>query len=424
MRRHLLSALPGALLAAAALVSPLAAQAQGGPNLTSTTIVQGREFVWDMAFLSDGTMFFTEKCRGLSVRLPNGTTNALLGIGGSQGYADTAADLFCDGQAGLSGVAVDPNFAQNRFIYIYSASRMTAPGSNRVLRLTVNADLTRVANRTDIVTDIAYKPNRSNHPFGDSGAHNGGRLRFGPSDGFLYVTTGDIHSGPGPQSPTIIAGKVLRIDRDGRPAAGNNAPAGFDPRIFTYGHRNPQGICFRPSDNRPFTAEHGPWHTDEVTALVAGGNGGWDPRQNVNGRGECPDGYCGYMPNQMGATPPAERSAFMPMTDLRAFPNAMRPAWVNDGLSQGMSSCTFLSGAQWRDWNGRMAVTYLGIGIHGTPVGNRIDILDISADGLSSTRTSVPLPMPATRFRAAVQGPDGHLYLGTDTGEIFRLSPN
>ncbi len=424
MKRHVRSVLPSVLLAASVLASPTVAQAQGGPNLTSTTIVQGREFIWDMAFLQDGTMFFTEKCRGLSVRVPSGATNALLGIGGSQGYTDTASDLFCDGQAGLSGVAVDPDFAQNRFIYIYSASRMTAPGTNRVLRLTVNADFTRVANRTDIVTDIQYKARPSEHPFGDSGAHNGGRLRFGPADGFLYVTTGDTHNGTVPQSPTQIGGKVLRIDRDGRPAPGNNAPTGFDPRIFTYGHRNPQGICFRPSDNRPFTAEHGPWHTDEVTALVPGGNGGWDPRPNVNGRGDCPDGYCGYMPNQMGAVPPTERAAYMPMTDLRAYSNAMRPAWVNDNLSQGLSSCTFFNGPQWTSWNGKMAVTYLGIGIHGTPVGNRIDILDISADGSSSTRTSIPLPMPETRFRSAVQGPDGNLYLGTDTGEIFRVTPS
>jgi hypothetical protein len=143
----------------------------------------------------------------------------------------------------------------------------------------------------------------------------------------------------------------------------------------------------------------------------------------VNGRGDCPDGYCGYMPNQMGAVPPTERAAYMPMTDLRAYSNAMRPAWVNDNLSQGLSSCTFFNGPQWTSWNGKMAVTYLGIGIHGTPVGNRIDILDISADGSSSTRTSVPLPMPETRFRSAVQGPDGNLYLGTDTGEIFRVTP-
>lgn len=423
MRIRTTAQLPAALLAAA-LASPVAAQAQGAPNLTSTTIVQGREFIWDMAFLADGTMFFTEKCRGLSVRMPDGTTRALLGMQGSNGFPETAAYLFCDGQAGMSGVALDPNFAQNRFLYVYSASRMTAPGSNRVLRLTLNADLTRVGNRTDIVTDIPYKARPSDHPFGDSGAHNGGRLRFGPADGFLYVTTGDTHSGPGPQSPTAMAGKVLRIDRDGRAAPNNGAPAGFDARVFTYGHRNVQGICFRPTDNRPFSAEHGPWHTDEVTALVPGGNGGWDPRPNVAGRGACPDGYCGYMPNQMGALPVAERSAFMPMTDTRSFPEAMRPAWVNDGQSQGMSSCTFLNGPQWRDWNGRMLVTYLGIGIHGTPVGNRLDLLNISADGLSSTRTTVPLPMPAGRFRSAVQGPDGNLYLGTDTGEIFRLAPS
>jgi glucose/arabinose dehydrogenase len=422
LKRHLLAAIPCAMLTALALPGQASAQA-GAPNVTATPIVSGRDLTWDMAFLPDGTMFFTEKCRGLSVRLPAGAINPLLGIKDVRGYPDNAADLFCDGQAGLSGVAVDPDFATNRFIYVYSASRLTAPGSNRVLRLTVSADLTRVANRTDIVTDIPYKPAASNHPFGDSGAHNGGRLRFGPGDGFLYVTTGDTHNGAGPQSPTLLSGKVLRINRDGQPAAGNNAPAGFDPRIFTYGHRNPQGICFRPGNNQPFTAENGPWHTDEVTLLVAGGNAGWDPRPNRAGRGDCPDGYCGYSPNQMGAMPNAERAAFMPMTDTASFPNAMKPAWTNEGLSQGMSSCTFLSGAQWRDWNGRMVVAYMGIGIHGTPVGNRLDVMNIPNDGLSATRTTISLPMPAGRFRSVVQGPDGNLYVATDQGEIYQMKP-
>jgi glucose/arabinose dehydrogenase len=425
LQRRARFALPGVILAAAAMAIPAPAEAQpAGPNLTSTTVVSGRDATWDMAFLPDGTMFFTEKCRGLAVRLPNGTINLLLGMKDSRGYPETAADLFCSGQAGMSGVAVDPQFASNRFIYVYSASSLTAPGTNRVLRLTVNADFTRVANRNDIVTDISYKAAPSNHPFGDAGAHNGGRLRFGPADGFLYVTTGDTHSGPVPQSPTQLGGKVLRIDRDGRPAAGNNPPQGFDPRIFTYGHRNPQGICFRPGNNEVFTAENGPWHSDEVTRLAPGGNAGWDPRQNVNGRGECPDGYCGYSPNQMGAMPPAERAAYMPMTDLRAYPNAMRPAWNNDGLSQGMSSCTFLSGPQWGAWNGRMVVGLMGIGIHGTPVGNRLDVLDIPADGLSATRTTVPLPIPAGRFRSVVQGPDGNLYIAVDQGEIYQFRPN
>ncbi len=119
--------------------------------------MSGREFVWDMAFLPDGTMFFTEKCRGLSVRLPTGNINALLGMKDSKGYADTANDLFCSGQAGMAGVAVDPNFAQNRIIYVYSISNLTTPHNNRVMRLTVNADSTKVSDRVDIVTDIAYK---------------------------------------------------------------------------------------------------------------------------------------------------------------------------------------------------------------------------------------------------------------------------
>ncbi len=420
MFRRISRLLPCVLLASAA--SGLAI-AQDAPSLKSTSVMSGRDLVWDMAFLPNGTMFFTEKCRGLSVRLPSGTVNSLLGMKDSKGYADTANDLFCSGQAGMAGVAVDPNFEQNRFIYVYSASNQTTPHNNRVLRLTVSPDLARVSNRTDIVTDIAYKQAASGHPFGDAGAHNGGRLRFGPGDGFLYVTTGDTHNGPVPQSPTLIGGKVLRIDRDGKAAPGNNAPQGFDARIFTYGHRNPQGICFRPGNNQPFTAENGPWHSDEVTALKAGGNAGWDPRPKRAGREDCPDGYCGYMPNQMGAVAPKTRAVYMPMTDLKTYPNAMKPAWNNDGMSQGMSSCVFLNNAKWKTWNGQMVVGFMGIGIHGTPVGNRLDLLTIPNDGLSAKRTTISLPMPAGRFRTVVQGPDGDLYVGTDQGDIYRLSP-
>lgn len=394
------------------------------PNLTATTVLSKLSNPWDMAFLPDGTMFFTEKCNGLSVRTPSGTVNRLLGMKDSKDYDTKADDLFCDGQAGMNGVAVDPDFAKNRFIYVYSASSMAQPQTNHVIRFVVNDDMTKLSDRNDIVNDIPYKTAPSDHPFGASGAHNGGRIRFSPGDGFLYVTTGDTHNGEVPQSPTRIGGKVLRIDRDGKPAPGNNAPQGFDPRIFTYGHRNPQGIAFRPGSNQPFTAENGPWHTDEVTALKAGGNSGWDPRSNVNGRGDCPDKYCGYSPNQMGAMDPKERSKFMPMTDLKTYPKAMKPAWTNEGMSQGMSSATFLSGKQWKDWNGKMVVSYMGIGIHGTPVGNRLDVLDISPDGQSAKRTKVSLPMPAGRFRSVVQAPDGNLYVATDEGEIIKMTPS
>jgi aldose sugar dehydrogenase len=395
-----------------------------GPTLSHTTVLEGLDNPWDMAFLPDGTMFFTEKCLGLSVLLPSGDVNKLLGMTGSDGYATTADDLFCEGQAGMNGVAVDPDFDENRHVYVYSASSMTEPGSNRVMRFTINDDLTELADRTDIVEDIPYKPAASDHPFGGPGAHNGGRIRFSPGDGYLYVTTGDTHNSEVPQSPTLLGGKVLRIDRDGNAADGNEAPEGFDPRIFTYGHRNVQGIAFRPGTDQPVVAEHGPWHSDEITALVAGGNGGWDPRPNMAGREDCPDDYCGYSPNQEEGMDPAERAAYMPMTDTETYPDAMMPAWNNNGLSQGSGSAAFLTGEQWGDWDGRLVVGIMGIGFGGTPAGQRIDVIDLAEDGLSAEVIEMPLPMPAGRFRSVVQGPDGNLYTSTDEGEIHQITPN
>lgn len=390
---------------------------------------QQAESPWDMAFLKDGTMFFTEKCKGLSVRLPSGDVKKLLGVGGSSGYSLTKDDLFCDGQAGVQGVAVDPDFASNRYIYLYSSSRganRTYEGYNNiVMRMKVDSSLAKVSDIVEIINDLGYKPKKSNHPFGGPGAHNGGRIRFSPADGFLYVAIGDNHNGEGPQSPTQLRGKILRVDRDGKAAPGNNPPAGFDKRVFTYGHRNPQGISFRPGTNEPYVSENGPWHSDEVTKLENGGNGGWDPRDKVNGRGECPDGYCGYSPNQMGALPPKERAAFMPMTDLKAYPNAMKPAWNNNGLSQGMCGSVWLVGKQWKEWEGRLAVGYAGIGIHGTPTGNRIDILDISKDGKSAKREELMWPTFAGRFRHLSLGPDGALYVADEaSGMIYRVTPN
>ena len=418
--------LPTTLLAVAVLLGSTAAVAEVTVKVEE---FQKTDSPWDMAFLQNGTMFFTEKCRGLSVRLPSGKVMPLLGAGGTTGFATVKSDLFCDGQAGVQGVAIDPQFESNRYVYLYSSSKgqnRTYGGYNNiVMRMKVDAALASVSDIVEIINDIGYKPAKSNHPFGGPGAHNGGRIRFNPGDGFLYVTTGDNHNGEGPQSPKEIRGKVLRVDRDGKAAPDNNPPADFDKRIFAYGFRNPQGIAFRPGTNEPFIAENGPWHSDEVTKLVNGGNGGWDPRDNRNGRGACPDAYCGYSPNQMGALPPAERSVFMPMTDLKTYPNALKPAWNNEGLSQGMCGNVWLVGKNWKEWEGRMAVGYAGIGIHGTPTGNRIDILDISKDGLSSKRQQLSWPTFAGRFRHMSLGPDNALYVADEGGGmIYRVTPN
>ncbi len=414
-------------LVAGALVCAGPVVAHAGANtssLTHSVVLSDLESPWDMAFLADGTMLFTEKCKGLSVLMPSGEVNALLGMDGSEGYASTADDLFCEGQAGMMGVAFDPDFDTNRRIYVYSTSRMSSPQTNRLMRFEMNEDFTNVSNRTDIVDDVPYKVAASDHPFGGPGAHNGGRVRFNPVDGFLYLTTGDTHNGEVPQSPTIMGSKVIRIDTDGNAAPDNAPPEGFDPRTYTYGHRNVQGIAFHPETGMAIAAEHGPWHSDEITALQNGGNAGWDPRPNMAGRGDCPDDYCGYSPNQMDGMDRYERAAFMPMTDSETYPDVMLPMWDNNGWSQGTSSAEFLTGEQWGDWDGNLVVGIMGIGFGGTPLGQRIDVMELSADGMSVVDVvEMTLPMDAGRFRSVVQGPDGSLYAAVDEGMIHKLTP-
>ncbi|MGR3592182.1 MAG: PQQ-dependent sugar dehydrogenase [Limimaricola soesokkakensis] len=421
------TALPGLVpVLAGVLAFGTTAVAQTGTNTSSLqheVVLEGLENPWDMAFLDDGTMFFTEKCKGLSVRMPSGDVNALLGMSESEGYPSTEDDLFCEGQAGMMGVAVDPDFTENRRIYVYSTSNMSDPHTNRLMRLVVNEDFTGVSDRTDIVDDVPYKMEASDHPFGGPGAHNGGRVRFGP-DGALWLTTGDNHNEEIPQSPTLMGSKVLRIDTDGNAHPENSPPEGFDDRTYTYGHRNVQGIAFHPVTGTPIVAEHGPWHSDEITVLENGGNAGWDPRPNMAGREDCPDDYCGYSPNQMEGMNRYERAAFMPMTDLETYPEAMPPIWDNNGWSQGTSSAAFLEGEQWGDWDGAMVVGIMGIGFGGTPIGQRIDVMQLDDDLAVVDVTEMTLPMEAGRFRSLVQGPDGSLYTAVDEGMIHKLTPS
>lgn len=366
------------------------------PVLNRSVVQSGLSGPWDLAFADDGTLFFTEKCAGLSVRRPDGSRTRLFGTAGAQ---LVAPDLVCAGQSGMHGVALDPDFASNRRIYVYMASDLSGrPRTNRVVRLELTEGFTSASARVDIVTDMAFKD--VGNAVGGAGAHSGGRIRFGP-DRLLYITTGDNHDGALPQSPTRLGGKVLRVTTSGEAAPGNNAPAGFDARIFTYGHRNVQGIDFRPGTGQPFVAEHGPNHSDEVTALVAGGNGGWDPqaRPALN----CPDGYCGYSGNP----------STMPMTDLVRFPQALRPSWTNNDASQGMGPAAFLDGEQWLGWNGRLAVGIMG--------GRRLEVLQLESGG--TTVGTVTASLPSTRYRALTQGPDGALYIATDSGEIWRVVP-
>ncbi|MGL5005399.1 MAG: PQQ-dependent sugar dehydrogenase, partial [Casimicrobium sp.] len=192
---------------------------------------------------------------------------------------------------------------------------------------------------------------------------------------------------------------------DGKAAPNNVVSSGFDSRIFTYGHRNPQGIAFRPTGQpgagQACVGEHGPNHTDEVNALVAGGNAGWDPQKRP-GLDCWNSGYCGY----------AGDPKTMPMTDLTRFPNAMRAVWENDGRSQGIGPVEFLSGSQWGAWNGTLAVALMR--------DRRLDLLTLDAGGKVTRATTAKLPT-GMRLRSLVQGPDGALWAASDD-QIVRLT--
>src|SRR5262245_19090323 len=103
----------------------------------------------------------------------------------------------------------------------------------------------------------------------------------------------------------------------------------------------------------------------------------------------------------------------MPLTDLTRFPSAMRPSWHNNGASQGTGPTVFLVGTKWGAWNGRLAV--------GIMSGARVVILELDAAGMATS--TVDAALPGVRFRALTLGPDGNLYVATDSGEIWRVTP-
>jgi aldose sugar dehydrogenase len=363
--------------------------AQTEPVLTTQTLISDLNTPWDMAFSPDGAMFFTLRSGVLRVRLPSGTINTLI---------SQINDLNPRSQSGLLGIAVDPAFSTNRFIYLFLSSNRSGSMDNRVRKFQVNNSYTQVTEIGDILTGINW---------GSDGGHSGGRIRFGP-DGYLYVTTGDTRTAAVPQNRAVLGGKILRITTSGNPAPSNpNLGNGTRPEIFAWGFRNPQGITFEPETNRAFICEHGPNFDDEVTWIQSGGNGGWDPN---DGNGN----YIGY--------------SGISMTDLVKFPNALKPAYKlvdssGNPDSAGMSGCTFLNGNAWGSWNGALVVGLLE--------GASARLMRIGENGVSSQGPTLNSSIKTLlsglgRLRSLVQGPDNALYVAIDnsSGRILRISPS
>ena len=344
------------------------------PSVAVETWVGGRSIPWDLAFAPDGTMLITERAVGIEVVKPDRSVAVLAG---------SPADLVAVFEGGMMGLALDPAFSTNRRLYACFLSN--APGGGvldvRVARFTVDAGYTTLSNRTDIVTGMPVNTT------GQAGRHSGCRVRFGPG-GNLFVGTGDAATGTNPQSFTSLGGKVLRVDTNGAPVAGNAGVT--DPRIYTYGHRNVQGLAFRPGSGQAYSIEQGTGCDDEVNRLVAGGNYGWDP-----------------VPGYDESTP---------MTDFAKFPTAIGAVWSSGCPTVAASGGTFLSGPQWGDWDGALAVAALKA--------SQLHIMKLDAGGGVVTGDTIVLTDHG-RLRSAVQGPDGALYVTTSNGsndEILRVT--
>ena len=230
--------------AAALVVAATLAACVPAPPMTVTTVQSGVDIPWDIGFLPDRTMLFTERGNGLSAS-----------IGGQKRLLWRPTDLLVAIEAGMMSLAIDPAYATTRQVFVCFAS--TAAGQDvRIARLTLDAASPPSRVATDIVTGIQINPE------GELGRHSGCRMRFGP-DGYLWVGTGDAAIGAAPQNPWMLAGKVLRIDKNGAAAPGNMG-APFDPRIQSYGHRNVQGLAFR-ANGQVFASSTAPVATTRST---------------------------------------------------------------------------------------------------------------------------------------------------------------
>jgi len=224
----------------------LADDVSGEPRVALEVVAEGLTVPWEVLFLPDGEILITER-PGRVVLLPSGRIFAVELVTST-------------GEGGLLGAALHPDFASNNWLYLYQTTDDGLGLKNKVTRYVLTGDsltLDRI-----IFDDIP-----------GARFHDGGRIMFGP-DGYLYVTVGDALRANEAADPDTLEGTLLRLTDEGEPAPDNP----FGTAVYSYGHRNAQGLAFDPAGNL-WSSEHGRSvggsGFDEINLITAGSNYGW-----------------------------------------------------------------------------------------------------------------------------------------------------
>ncbi|WP_295687481.1 PQQ-dependent sugar dehydrogenase [uncultured Nevskia sp.] len=343
------------------------------PNYKLVTVAEGLEFPWSLAFLPDGRMLVTERPGRLRIVTADGQLSPpVTGV----------PAVFAQRQGGLLDVVLDPQFASNARVYLsYAEADAAGLAGTAVARgkLVGNA-LTGV--------EVIYRQT----PKSEGGLHFGSRLAFAP-DGKLFITQGDRYLMKDmAQTLDNDFGKVVRVNPDGSIPTDNPfvRTAGARPEIWSYGHRNMQGAAIHPQTGKLWTHEHGAMGGDEINLDEAGKNYGWPViTWGINYDGK---------PIGIGTTKEGMEQPLL--------------YWKPSIAPSGMAFYTGDKFAAWRGnlFVGSMKFAYL----------NRIEL-----DGTKVKAEHKLLTEVNERIRSVRQGPDGYLYVTTDTpkGRVLRLEP-
>ncbi|HYF09650.1 MAG TPA: PQQ-dependent sugar dehydrogenase [Acetobacteraceae bacterium] len=338
-----------------------------------TAFASGLERPWGAAFLPDGSLLVTERPGRMRLVSRDGRVSAPLG-----GVPAVEAA----GQGGLHDVQVAPDFATTREVLFCSASLGEGGALTRLHRARLAPDGQGLQEARTLL-DAA--PGQA-----QGRQHFGCRIVFG-RDGFVYLSTGERGERQRSQLLGDLAGKVLRLTRDGRPAPGNPfaGRAGARPEIFSYGHRNPQGLALNPSTGGLWLAEMGPRGGDEVNLVRPGANYGWPVV--THGRE-----YFG--------------PRISDRTEAPGIENALH-VWTPSVSPSGIA---FYQGDAFPGWRGSLFIAAL----------NSPGLVRLSTEGDRVTGEE-RLLWGLARMRHVVVGPDGRVYILTDetNGRILRLDP-